>query len=120
MIMEYKFRVWHKKEKRFIDLNGFSIAFNSCLNVGSVYAVTEQGVLKEYNCNEVEIVMFTGLKDKNGKEIYDGDIVKQDTQIDEVSFNEGHWIIKPEGDGLFHYAQYIEIIGNIHENPELL
>jgi uncharacterized phage protein (TIGR01671 family) len=66
------------------------------------------------------IMQFTGLKDKNGIEIYEGDIL--DTKC-VVSFNDGMFGIfdKHNYMGLNSYmSKFREVIGNIYENPELL
>lgn len=103
---------------------------------------------KQENCQEVstdsEIIIFdsfdgliqcTGLKDKNGKLIYEGDIVKiPDDWNDyklmagekrEVVFNKGGFRLKPKWCNGFYVhwledTKCFEIIGNIYENPELL
>lgn len=74
-----------------------------------------------------EIEMFTGLSDKNGKEIYEGDIVFHNLKSNIngiISYFEGSFIV---GKSLtsnsiinFNAPKYLQIIGNIHENPELL
>lgn len=73
-----------------------------------------------------ELEEFTGLLDKNGKEIYEGDIIRWTDDYDEngyIDFGDGcflvNWSINSErinGD----MVDDLEVIGNIHENPELL
>lgn len=79
---------------------------------------------------------FTGLRDKNEKEIYEDDIMQITTTSDKylfkVTWNEelGAWCfmmkgdikegVKPLGEWLGEYWDKIEVIGNIHDNPELL
>ncbi len=72
---------------------------------------------------DVEIELPTGIKDKNGKEIYEGDIVKCGPYCGRpIVFEEGRYWLGEEPDDLFTSSVHwdIEIIGNIHENSELL
>lgn len=63
----------------------------------------------------------TGLKDKNGKLIYEGDILKSGIHYYQVVWHEGKFVLNK---GCKNYpiggCDLMEIIGNIHENPELL
>ncbi len=84
--------------------------------------------------NKIILMQYTGLKDKNGKEIYEGDILKsqEDKILGSVGFENGCFVLKavwidpavndyPE---LKYYIDLefmtVEVIGNIYENPELL
>ena len=81
------------------------------------------------------IMQYTGLKDKNGKEIYEGDIVKWDNvskfrneryeHRGVVRYSNGSYYPLPkddecEDDYYSNYVENYEVIGNIYENPELL
>jgi len=72
------------------------------------------------------LMQYTGLKDKNGKEIYEGDILKTDfNDIAEVKYGLGCFHIESNQDyesiTLFEWSDDMsEVIGNIYENPELI
>ncbi|HET8735203.1 MAG TPA: YopX family protein [Pricia sp.] len=90
-------------------------------------------------CNDLPVMRFTGLKDRNGKEIYEGDVLSDYTETDEgikkshcqVLWNEacGSWELDMSMIQNRSYTFYLaeelldfeyEISGNIYENPELL
>jgi hypothetical protein len=74
-------------------------------------------------CTEI-IMQYTGLKDKNDKEIYDGDVVKADNMFpSEVIFEYGTFRFKGGSPSIvedWHYYSDFEVIGNKYQNPELL
>lgn len=75
------------------------------------------------NDDELELEQCTGLKDKNGKLIYEGDIVNDGEQYAKVIFDKSCFCYD-DGSGYYEdlafYHIHCEVIGNIHENPELL
>ena len=112
-----KFRAWHEKLERMI-FAGFSIGVG-----GGTLWKDESGK----SWGDLELLQYTGLKDKNGKEIYEGDIVRLDHWSPKeyiVEFNRGAFCFKHNKDDASYndckYLEKCEVIGNIHENPELL
>lgn len=72
--------------------------------------------------HEVELMQFTGLLDKNGKEIYEGDIIELDGYKYEILFIDGEYCGKSMLSEQLQMFEIVngEVIGNIYENPDLI
>ena len=125
---ELKFRVWDKRYKRYVK------PYAVCLD-GRAIAITEpSNDLETLDSERAIIEQYTGLKDSNGKKIYEGDIVKySDGDAYEVCFFNGCFGIKNRNLSAL-YSSYtfndhdiysstgklrLEVIGNIHGNKDL-
>lgn len=115
---ELKFRVWDSD----------TCAYSDCAFMldrsGGLWLYGTDGITLQANSTRFIAEQFTGLKDKNEREIYEGDIVALNEQIDVVDLSRFRYWLRNEdfgyeGEGLIS-PDYCEVIGNIHENPELL
>ena len=140
MKREIKFRAWDKDSKKMIKGDEPYGKYNEELGVsldGEVLTLDFETYYPSIGfSNDVEIMQFTGLKDKNEVQIYQGDIIavnygKEDdinpadvnTNIEyyEVIFENGMYGAEG-GESLYHYINNyeVEVIGNIYQNPELI
>ena len=135
MSREIKIRAWLKDDKRMVEVR--SIDFHE---EGNIITVNYNDIFGfEFNENEIELMQYTGLKDKNGKEIYEGDII----DIHQTVNGQSIFVIEVTNTGLVipryafnknykyeynirellefdEYDKEIEIIGNVYQHPELL
>jgi len=120
---EIKFRAWLKEERKMVNVETLFIGINR-LCFGN--SKTEDLFFRDFE--EVELMQYTGLKDKNGKEIYEGDIVILNDAEEEnrcvVKYKYGSYILV-DGDlredlSNVESHKFLEVIGNIYENKSLL
>lgn len=117
---EIKFRAWDEETRRMLSWDGL----NGETEYGDAYTVSE---LVSFGSH---LMQYTGLKDKNGKEIWEGDIVQwmrvepvekrhELALSTPVTFSKAGFV--PFTDPSYDVSpEEVEVIGNIYESPELL
>jgi hypothetical protein len=113
-MMEIKFRAWDELNKRMIEPSGVLLLPK---REGGGQAMSGNG----YN---YVLMQFTGLKDKNGTEVFEGDLLKLADEIYQVIWHHNRWAIRNERGRLHEVGKdfnyFFEVIGNIYQNPKLL
>ena len=128
---DIKFRAWDNENEYMItSLQGVYTALRNRMNITKQDdGYYNNGDLLKPNKGKYTLMQYTGLHDKNGKEIYEGDIVLITRpcilEKGEVKFINGCFAIKSKDTLLMLYQCEInnfklEIIGNIYDNPDLL
>lgn len=126
-----KFRAWEKETQTMLDVS--LIDFKKSVLVGEHWEFGETNFI---NFDDVNLMQSTGFRDKNGKEIFEGDIITngQDVmcmkrhntlgfyleQKEKVEFLAGDIELDDFEECAEEISKMVEIIGNVYENPEML
>lgn len=123
---EIKFRAWDKKEKRMIEVCMIYFVHKDQGEIKKGTRIIEKEDSQFLQAGKDVILMeFTGLHDRNGKEIWEGDIVKTSRGIAEIIYKPGKFLWKIGAHGTyipdaFDADRETEVIGNIFQHPELM
>ena len=120
-----KYKLWDKEDKKFLEDN-WETEYAVLAN-GTVVEIYDNGFGEGYsvrNLDNIELLQFTTLKDSEGYEIYEKDIVwnEYDEEYQVVIYDEGEYKLKGETSvqNLWESLDYIDIRGNVYENLELV
>lgn len=127
-----KFRAWDKKTKTMYEVKSIVFTLQSMLCVNKKAVYPERTLYLDDD--DTILMQYTGLKDKNGVEIFEGDVIVAMSQgvkaIGEVKRRiDGYWLMYPswQHGEFWHIVENVdtgetgvEVIGNIYENHELL
>jgi uncharacterized phage protein (TIGR01671 family) len=125
---EIKFRVWSKEHRKMLHFDGGGLLQEyHQLCFGWSDEDEDDDWPGEYNSlymSDCELMQYTGMSDKTGGEVYEGDIVEADPELGscwrlgEVRFTNGAFRV--HGYVLIEAVKHLTVIGNLYENPELL
>lgn len=120
---EIKFRAWDILSESW---QPWRTPYQVERGASELFRLNEKDGTVYFNRGDVVIMQYIGLKDRHGKEIYEGDIVSGSHGNYKVSYEGGAYRLRtaegtsPDYLPILENSDRIEVIGNIYENPELL
>ena len=121
-----RFRIWHVRLKLLLLVTGIEFDVGEISSINFLDPATKkfatEDIFIRYYKPTVYLMQFTGLRDKRGEEIFEGDIVEWKGEMGQIMFSVGRFVFANSAgwkDNLLVNDQ-LEIIGNIWENEELL
>jgi len=126
MSREIKFRAWLKEDKKMVNVETIDFTDKSIQYLEKNEFINAY-LLRRVSFDDVELMQYTGLKDKNGKKIYEGDIVVLNNiendnmcivRYEHSSYRLEGWSLRENLSNV--EDSFLEVIGNIYENKNLL
>ena len=123
---EIKFRAWLKEDKKMVNVETMDFTDKSIQYLKRSEIINAY-ILRRESFDDVELMQYTGLKDKNGKEIYKGDIVVLNNiendnmcivRYEHSSYRLEGWSLREDLSNV--EDRFLEVVGNIYENKNLL
>ena len=122
---ELKIKAWLKKEKKMVSIIGIDFNYEYIRYSDDGNLFKDDYKIAEFK--DIELLQFTGAKDKAGQEVYEADVIKFNDGIDDIygliSYDDEDavYCVSYENvtEHLLNMAGNFEIVGNIFENPNL-
>ncbi|EAK0610952.1 hypothetical protein APO75_07755 [Campylobacter coli] len=124
-LKDFDFRIWDNTEKRYLNEIELHKYDKSPVEAGITFTETDRINEVEFvkNKNDLEIELFTGYYDYKGNKIYIGDIIDFDMELglcSKLSNGDGGYLFDLLRDKNNKTIEDVYVVGNIHENKELL
>ncbi|WP_338997984.1 YopX family protein [Fusobacterium animalis] len=122
---EFKMKAWLKKENKMVSIIGIDLNYQYIRYTDDGNLFKDDYKIAEFK--DIELLQFTGVKDKAGQEVYEADVIKFNDGIDDIygliSYDDEDavYCVSYENvtEHLSNMAGDFEIVGNIFENPDL-
>lgn len=130
MNREIEYRAWHKEDKKMLHVCGIDWMINledDCVDIGVVRCAERRsdGWVNggSHDIDNVILMQYTGIKDKNGVKIFEGDVINVSVfsvGASEVKYVNSAFRLYPHANTIGgFFSKELEVIGNIHEDKEL-
>ena len=122
---ELKIKAWLKKEKKMVSIIGIDLNYQYIRYTDDGNLFKDDYKIAEFK--DIELLQFTGVKDKAGQELYEADVIKFNDGIDDIygliSYDDEDATYRVSYENITEHLSDLEgdfeIVGNIFENPDL-